>query len=128
MTGMLTAPMSARPWRRSLTALLASFALLFQGLLVQTHVDFSTSSNATALAQAHETEVSARGEHPHEQAPAACWVCQAVAFASGVVLGAGAWQPLVRRPQPQTLTAERWQAVAVRPSHAWRSRAPPSLS
>ena len=128
MTGMLTAPMSARPWRRSLTALLASLALLFQGLMIQTHVDFSASASAAAFVQTHEALTSASGEHRHDQAPAACWVCQAAALASGVVLGAGAWQPLERHAEPQTLSAERRQVLAIRRSHAWRSRAPPSLS
>jgi hypothetical protein len=120
----------ALPRRRLMNGVgiwLASLAILLQTFVVQTHVDsfgvqpeLGRGSIAAPVALDRGVSVSAQSD----DASAPCVICQAMATAGnslvsepahlGVLLGDTVVEPFLI-----------FACVMTRPSHAWRSRAPP---
>jgi len=117
---------SVRARHQSLFALVAIIAVFLQSFVVQTHVDGLTGlQSAVAIERANGSPAPvAHVETGSRDTQPACPICQAVATAGTTVLTSG----------PSLLTAHGVIAhearlpirlVAVRPAHAWQSRAPP---
>ena len=122
--GFTLTSMSAR--HRRLFALMAIIAVFLQTFIVQTHVDgLSGLQSAAAIARANGSPAPlAHIETGSRDTQSACPICQAMATAGTTVLASS----------PSLLTAQGLIAhearlpirlVAVRPTHAWQSRAPP---
>ncbi len=122
--GLTLVGMRAR--HRHLFALVAIIAVFLQTFVVQTHVDgLSGLQTAAAIERANGSPAPlAHVETGSRDAQQACPICEAMATAGTTVLASA----------PSLLTAHGLithearlpiRLVAVRPAHAWQSRAPP---
>jgi len=111
-------------WRAMLLAVLLAFS--WQSFITQTHRHFAPAATAAALGKAG---IAARqpGRQLPSDTPASCPICSEIAHAGPIML-----------PAPVEViapAAASFHAADTRPltlallqrSHAWRSRAPPSL-
>lgn len=111
---------------RRLAALLAVLAMALHSVVVQPHFDVRSGAlNAELSASAVTVRAEAKPQGGAHQT--ICVFCETAAVAGSMVLGAGPAVPM--RSQFELATPEplRVAVTAVRPSHAWRSRAPPSF-
>ncbi|MEP9357722.1 hypothetical protein [Sphingomonas sp. KR3-1] len=121
--GALRGKLRARWAAVLLTALLA---FCWQSFVTQTHLHFEPAAYGAAVSgQASPAAVRSDTGKNSSDTPATCPICQEIAHGGLYLL-----------PTPVALTppepAAAWQAVAAslvdavrKPSHAWRSRAPP---
>jgi hypothetical protein len=115
-----------RARHHALLALVAIIAVLLQTFVVQTHIDGLAGLRPAATIESvnGSSAASAHFETGSRDTQQACPICQAMATAGTTVLASS----------PSLLTAHGLIAhearlairlVAVRPAHAWQSRAPP---
>lgn len=110
-------------WTAVLFAVLLAFS--WQSFVTQTHAHFATGAQiVTDSGQASSTARTDTGKRSSD-APADCPICQEIGHDGFYLLPTLA---VLEAPQPAPL----WQAVtisfvraALKPSHIWRSRAPP---
>jgi hypothetical protein len=115
-----------RARHRSLFALVAMIAVFLQTFIVQTHVEgLNGLQSAAAIAHANGSPAPlAHVETGSRDTQSACPICQAMATAGTTVLTSG--QSLLTAHGVIAHEARLpIRVVAVRPAHAWRSRAPP---
>lgn len=111
-------------WATILLATLLAFS--WQSFVTQTHVHFDTDAHMAAFSgQASSAARSDKGKGSSDT-PANCPICEEIAHDGLYLLPTLA---VLEAPEP----APVWQAVATpivravrKPSHAWRSRAPPN--
>jgi hypothetical protein len=119
------APMrrGGRGWLATLAAVLIAFS--FQSLVTQTHQHFDFSAAFASTPAKADAAGQPAGKRSPSELPANCPICREIAQAGHAVLTA----PVeFKAPAP----AVAWFAATKplggtisRPSHAWRSRAPP---
>jgi hypothetical protein len=114
-------------------AWLCTFAIAFQCILVPAHIHTKSAGLQVASAQAVATadNVTQNAELPSKQRPANdtqshCFICQQMALAGAAILPDSPTPILIQRDLSVAALAVEIAAVSLRPSHIWRSRAPPS--
>jgi hypothetical protein len=113
---------------RALAARLATLAVLFQCFIVQPHVDFHGQNfAAAALASATPAGPTALDRHKDGPAQTPCLICQAAALTGGMLLNAPPALAPLHGGFIATAAVRVQPVFVLSPSHAWRSRAPPSL-
>lgn len=111
---------------RQLAVLLAVLAMALHAVVVQPHVHVPlgalhaglSASSGTARAEAGPLG----GVHQSK-----CAICETAAGAGGKVLGAAPILPTRNQFEQSAPAALRAAVIGARPSHAWRSRAPPAF-
>lgn len=110
---------------RCVTALAAVAAILLNGIVVQSHVDLGAFQLGATVSLA-STAATPDGEGGAPKV--VCAVCQVAASTGGMVLSAAS-APVVAAAALLPAFALGDRSVAtIRPSHDWRSRAPPFLA
>jgi len=113
-------------------AWLCAFAIAFQCILVPAHThtraaDLAVASAPAAIAADNATQTA---ELPTKQRPADdtqshCFICQQMAIAGAAILPETPAPILIQRDLSEAGPFVQIAAVSLRPSHIWRSRAPP---
>ena len=118
---------SVRARHQHLFALVAIVAVFIQTFVVQTHVDGLTGlGSAAAIERANGSPAPlAHVETGSRDAQSVCPICQVMATAGTTVL-ASAPSLLTAHGLIAHEAAQLIRRVAVRPAHAWQSRAPPT--
>src|SRR6185295_3138785 len=86
---------------------------------------------ASAQAAAAADNVTQNAELPSKQRPADdtqshCFICQQMALAGAAILPDSPTPILIQRDLSVAARAVEIATISLRPSHIWRSRAPPS--
>ncbi|HEV7693225.1 MAG TPA: DUF2946 family protein [Hyphomonadaceae bacterium] len=127
MTGALAARMNA-----FVLAWLCAFAIAFQCIIAPAHIHTRAADLAVASAPAAAAADNAtqKAELPSKQRPADdtqshCFICQQMAIAGAAILPDSPTPILIHRDLSVAAPAIEIVTVSLRPSHIWRSRAPP---
>jgi len=116
---------AVRSWRRTATVIVALFAFLCQSIALQAH--FHPQANLVSRPSASSLHVGVHERRSPPDQPADCPLCRELAQ-SGVYLTPG--QVTVSLPvdsEAQNAAAFSFRSTLANRSHAWRSRAPPTL-
>jgi hypothetical protein len=124
MIGIRRLKGSARRRWTGLGAFLATIAIAFQCIVVQTHVDFAPHSDLIAGAAHSESVLTGALSG---KAPAPCIICQELALAGAFLHASPPVIALVSHALSFAAPAPSIAATFSFPAHPWQSRAPPSF-
>jgi hypothetical protein len=118
-------------WLRGLSTLGACLAIFLNAFVVQTHVEGLSHVLAGVERVAGGADVDSSATPPYVLAErgdqkAGCLICQALAGAGRAVLASAPQLDETYNLAASEATV-RIRYIRVAPSHAWRSRAPPTL-
>lgn len=124
---------ASRSWPRVVFTFVALFAFVLQGCVTQTHIHFPSDAGrfiAPGLASpgnAHAKLSPDKRQHPDNDDPANCPICQQILFSGEYLSPAPAVLRLPSLVAYFALLVPADLVVVQRQSHIWLSRGPPLL-